>query len=609
MSLRCLLSVAVVTGALAAATRAAEPATTNRLPEVVVTSTRIPTPSEKTPTALTIITAEEIALRQASRVEELLRDVPGLEVVQTGQPGAQTSVFMRGSKSQHTLVLVDGVPVNNGFQTAFDFAHLPVDNIERIEVLRGPQSTLYGSEAIGGVINIITKRGADKPTGSAMIEGGSWQSLHTRGQFAGAFDKLSLSAAASYFTTDNDRPNAFYHRQDYTARAAYQLLERLQIAVQASYLDSKNGVPDSRFTPDPNDFQRNESSFVAMTVEAQPMEKWDATLRLSYMQERMEAIGPADPYHPWPYATDVDTSRRFLDWQNLVHLADQHKVLFGLSVSDVDGDYDDGWAKFNRTTTTVSGYGQYEFAPIERLTFTAGGRVDDSNRYGTHGTYRFGTRFTTPGTDTILRASVGTGFRAPSFLDLYYPGFSNPNLKPEKSLGWDAGFEQAAWNNKLRFGATYFQNEYDDLIVLDAFWVPQNIDKARTIGVENFVTWMPVPELTLRGSYTWLPVAEDRTTNKRLLRRSEHTGSFSADYRFLKRFTASCTVLIVDKQPDVGGTTAAGWVRADLRLQAEVFPNFVVFGRVENLLDKYYEPAYGYPALGRTFWGGGMIRF
>jgi vitamin B12 transporter len=608
MKYRRLLSVVAVL-AVSAAVRAAESANTNRLTEVVVTSTRIPTESEKTPTAVTIIKAEDMALRQATRVEEVLREVPGLEVVQTGLPGAQTSVFMRGSKSQHTLVLVDGVPVNNGFQTAFDFAHLPVDNIERIEVLRGPQSTLYGSEAIGGVINIITKRGDGKPTGSAMVEGGSWGSFNTRGQFAGTFDKLSLSAAGSFFSTDNERANSFYRREDYTGRASYQLLERLNISLQGSYLNAKNGVPDTRFVNDPNDFQRNENTFVALTINAQPLEKWDSTLKLSYMKERLEADGPADPGEPsWmAFLTDITTSRKFADWQNVITFTEQHKVLLGASINDVDGDYDDGWAKFTRTSTTVSGYGQYEFAPVERCTLTAGGRVDDSNRYGTHGTYRFGGRFTTPVTETILRASVGTGFRAPSFLDLYYPGFDNPNLQPEKSLGWDVGFEQSLCEKKVQFGSTYFQNEYDNLIVF-VFPRAENVAKARTVGVENFVAWMPVPALTLRGSYTWMPIAEDLNTHQRLVRRSEHIGSFTAAYRFLKRFTASGTVTVVDKQPDVGGT-AAGWARADLRLEAEICPHFTVFGRVENLFDKSYEPVYGYPALGRTFWGGGAIRF
>jgi vitamin B12 transporter len=271
---------------------------TNRMPAVLVTSTRIASSTAETPTTVTVIDGGEMTQQQAVRVEEVLRQVPGLEVVQTGQPGSQSTVFIRGSERDQTLVLVDGIPVNSGFDNSFDFAHLSAANIERIEVLRGPQSALYGSEAIGGVINIITKRGEGKPTGSAMVEAGSHDSFHTREQFSGSFGPLSLAVGGGYYRTDNERPNSFYRRSDVSARASWQALERLNISFLSSYLNSKNGVPDSRFVNDPNDYQRDEQSLFALTLNGQPIEKWDSTLKLSYTKNRLEANGPYRVFHP-----------------------------------------------------------------------------------------------------------------------------------------------------------------------------------------------------------------------------------------------------------------------------------------------------------------------
>jgi len=165
--------------------------------------------------------------------------------------------------------------------------------------------------------------------------------------------------------------------------------------------------------------------------------------------------------------------RNQADFQNVFKLAEQHAILVGGTFENTSADYSDdntyGSSALGKTIDTRSAYAQYDFKPVERLTFTTGGRVDDSDSFGTHGTYRFGARATAPGTETIFRATLGTGFRAPSISDLYYPGFSNPNLKPEKSVGWDAGFEQPLLKNKLRFGATFFHNNFENMIQPNTF--------------------------------------------------------------------------------------------------------------------------------------------
>lgn len=617
---RYLLSFLVVLAlALPAVAEELSVSETNVLPEVTVTGTRIPTDLELSPTSITVVSRDEIDQKQERTVADVLRDQVGLDVARNGQPGGVTSVFIRGANANQTLVLIDGVRVNNAFNNAFDFANLPVDNIERIEILRGPQSTLYGSEALGGVINIVTKRGAAQPTGSALVEGGENDSFRTRESFAATYDKLSFSAVGSYFTTDNERINSDVFTWNTSGRASYRLLDRLSASVLAIYLKSDAGSPNDKFTNDPNDFTRNENTLVALTLDGEPAEWWNAKLTLSHAHERLffSGLEPNPPFFFGDFTELTVTDRDQVDSQNVFKIGDQHKILVGGTYDDSHAD-DIGKSGFgtnvtSRTVINKAVYGQYEFAPTPRFTATAGGRFDDYTTFGSRTTYRFGARFTAPGTETILRASVGTGFRAPTVRD-FFPPFGNPNLKPEESLGWDAGAEQPLANGKLQVGVTYFQNEFDDLIVF-AFPAPTNIGNARTLGIESYATWTPLTNLVCRGSYTWLD-AKDLTTGQPLIRRPKSSGNVSLNYKFWQRFSANANVDLVGPRPDLNFSTFpatrvtdAGYVNLDLALACDLNKHFAVFGRVENVLNDEYEEVFGFPALGRTWWAGVCARF
>jgi vitamin B12 transporter len=607
---RTVLCLAIATSALAQTNEV------RQLPPVIITGTRIPEELSDTPNSVTVVSREQIDEQQQRTVADALREVAGVDIIRSGQPGQQTAAFLRGARGEQTLVLIDGVRVNNPFNNAFDFANLSVDNIDHIEVIRGPQSTLYGSEAIGGVINIVTKQCAGKPTGAVTVEGGSDDSLRAAGSFAGSFDKLYLSAESSYFTTDNERDNAYDRAWNASGHATYQLLDRLTANLLATYLESKAGSPNDKFTNDPNDFLHNENTLVALTLDGQPTEWWAAKLTLSYAHERgfFSGLEPNPPGFFGDFTELTVTDRDQADFQNIFTIAEGHKLLVGGTYDHSEADDASTFGTTRRSVDNRAAYAQYEFAALPRFTGTAGGRVDDYTTFGTHATYRFGGRFTTPVTETILRASVGTGFRAPTIRD-FFPPFGNPNLKPEESLGWDAGFEQPAGN--FRFGATYFQNELDDLIQF-AFPAPLNTGKAETAGIETFASWIPITNLTLRSAYTWMPVAEDRVADARLVRRPEHAGSVSAAYKFLGRFTAAGNATFVGERRDQKfnpttftstRVTNAGYVKLDLSLSCDVCKYFTVFGRAENLLDDRYEEAFGFPASGRTFWGGGTVRF
>jgi vitamin B12 transporter len=386
----------------------------------------------------------------------------------------------------------------------------------------------------------------------------------------------------------------------------------------ASYLHSDAGTPNDRFTNDPNDRFKNENWLVGLTLEADPTPWWNAKLVLSHTRERGEFLQPPPnpPFFFGDYASETIARRDQVDFQNIFTPADGHKLLVGGTFEDAAANYADNYSALDRSVSTRSAYAQYEFSPHTRVTLSAGGRVDDSDSFGKHGTYRFGTRYTVPSAETILRANAGTGFRAPSISQLYYPLYGNPNLQPEESLGWDVGFEQPLAKGKLRVGATLFHNDFDDLIAPSGFTI-KNVSRARTLGIETFVRWMPLTNLTFRAAYTWLD-AKDLTSGDRLIRRPEHSGNFSANYAFLPGLSANLNLAVVGERPDsyFDNTTFAatkvsvpGYAKLDLALHWRATKQFEVYARAENLLDENYEEVFGFPALGRFFAAGVVARF
>ncbi len=643
----------------------AAPATESASPQrVIVTATRLPVARDQSPAAVTVIDAEEFSARQTDRVADALRSVPGLAVVQSGAPGQLTSVFTRGLKSEHTQVLLDGVRLNQGLAGLFNFADLTADNIARIEVQRGPQSTLYGPRALAGAIQLFTRRGdqlADTRRFGIDLsaEAGSFYTFRERVAVAGVltnersptgaqdknpvvaaaslpyrFDTLDYSLALSRLDTDNERPNSQYRNtavlanlgftpHGYDARPVGGSPPRFGLLVAYSLSDA--GSPNTIFSPRPKDNLLSERQLYAPNLDWQATRAWHHRLVLAYDEERQVNdpnedgfVGPTRALFT-RYQLDYQNDLQITSWLTLTSGAyyEQFKavqrrpaVLFG---STFLKDY----------TENAAGFAELSIAPRENVLLAVGGRHDWFNQFGDVWTYRVAGSYRVEQTATTFRSSVATGFSPPTPQDKIFG--NNFGLKPERGFGYDAGFEQRLWNGRAQFGANYFHNDLSNVIGFDLAGNTFNLGSGRTRGVEAFAQAEPLRNFVLRASYTYLDAVNTSSGNfanqaagARLPRRPRHEAFFSASYRWFDRLTTTLEAKIVNGREDVRfpppdfqaqNFDIEGYTTLRFLAAYDINEHWRIYGRIENLTDEQYAEVFGYPALGRGFFGGVSARF
>jgi vitamin B12 transporter len=612
-----LCSAAAAPSVVAISAEESQDAPIIRLGETVVTPTRTSEPLEKVGSAVTVVTREEIEQSQIRAFPDILRRVPGISVVQSGRPGGQVSVFTRGLNSNQTLFLIDGARVGSPLNGLVTLSNLTPDQVERIEVVRGPQSTLYGADALGGVVNIVTRKGGGPFGGSATLEGGTYNSFRQIVDMWGASKKFSGALSFSHVATDNPYPNDDYENFTVGGSATYQVTPKLQLNGTIRYTNAENGLPGPVGVQAPNltERLRNETLFARIGAEWTLFDIWQQSFFISENHEKL--LDRGDPIA----ISDAVSDTLQIGWQNNVRVAKWNTITAGLDWFVNRGEYQTvGSTPFDKTIRTTAGYLQDQ-ATFGRVSLTGGVRYDDNSRFGSRFTYRGAGVVRFDETGTRIKGSIGTGFKAPTLNDLYldFPGFAsfgNPALKPEKSVGWDIGFEQDL-GRILTAEARYFENDIRDLITftnVGPIATTINVDRARTRGIESSVQVRPMDGLTLWASYTWLAEAKNLTTDSRLLRRPEHTGTIGGNYHFLERYNVNSTVTLVSARADIdaatfGPATNRPYAKWDLALSADLNRHFRIFGRVENILDDRYEEANGYPALGRVFWGGITAKF
>jgi vitamin B12 transporter len=606
------------------------------LPEIVVSATRNPTPATEVASSVTIITADEIERRQLRTLPDVLRDVPGLNLVQTGGPGGLTSVFMRGTNANHTKVLIDGIDVGDPSSGtgAFDFAHLLTGDVERVEVLRGPQSGLYGSDAIGGVINIITKTGAGPARVTGFVEGGSFGTFNQGVGLSGSQQRFNYALNAAHFRSDDtpvtppsllppgrkNNPNV-YDNKSVSTRLGADLTSNLDVGLTARFIESRLSYTADDFSTFPSTLNANQNYadnrelFTRATAHLSLFDgKFDQTVGLGYTDYRRRDVGPDGSFTPATpnfYRGD----RVKLDWLGNITVMDGQVLTLG---AETQADTIDNTTK--ATNNNNAGFVQLQSKFGERVFSTLSLRHDDNERFGGKTTYRVAPALAVPETGMKFLGSVGTGFKAPSLDQLFtnFPSFNffaNPNLQPEESFGYDAGFEQAVFDKRVRFGATYFHNDIDNLIITnDSGTSYANVAKAETFGAESFIAWKPLDRLSLRADYTYT-IARDDVLDRPLLRRPKHKASLTAGLQASEALNLSATVLYVGPRVDgnrdfsIQRQKGDGYALVNLAGAYDVGNGVTFFGRVENLFDREYEDPNGFLRPGFGAFAGVRVAF
>jgi vitamin B12 transporter len=591
------------------------------LETLVVSATRIATPAWQLGSSVTVITAADIAARQLRTVPDVLKLVPGLNVVQSGGPGGVTSVFMRGTNSNHTKVLIDGIDVSDPSNAGatFDFGQLLASDIERIEVLRGPQSGLYGSDAIGGVISITTRSGQGPFHLAGSLEGGSFHTFNQDLSLGGASDQFQYAANVEHLHSGSTpvtpldllqpgepRLNDYEDNVTASTRLGYIVTPGFDLNLVGRFTDAHyafTGDDPFAFPSFPAALQSKSDTSQYYTRLSGHLVSFggvlDQTLGVAYSSAWTLNLDPN-------FGASVNTGDRLkIDWQGAVSLPGDETLVLAAEHAD-----DTIHEPINAAVTDNAGAVELQSHLGEHLYSALNLRYDDNERFGSKLTWRFAPAYVISESDTRFSASAGTGFKAPTLGELYqnFPPFffANPRLLPESSTGYDLGVDQGLFNRTLEFGVTWFRNDIRNLITTDVTGTTYaNVGRAVTQGAESFMAWTPLQSLRLRADYTFTQ-ADDDILHEELLRRPRHKATVDAAWQMNDAVSLDTTVLYVGSWIDgnrdfsIPRLTAPAYATVNMAVNYALRSHLSLFGRVANLFNRHYQDPVGFlqPALG-----------
>lgn len=585
--------------------------------QIVVVASGVEQEAETTGRSITVLDREAIETRQTVSLSDLLVTTPGVTATRNGGPGGVTAVRIRGAEDAQTLVLIDGVRANDPSAPAgaFDFGNLLTGAIERVEILRGPNSVIWGSQALGGVVNVVTLAPVDGVAARANAEYGYADQISANAAIAAGNEKLQGALTGGYFRTDGISQAAVGTETD--GYRQYNASGRLRVEFAPGFgMDLRGYYANSRLELD---------GFPAPTYSFADTDEYSTVQELYGHAGLFANIGPLsnrvaftiadinrDGYDPAPGAFTPHylyrgRSERY-EYRGDAKLVDQLRVTFGAERENLR--FFDGADNFRADITSF--YGQAIVTPVEQVTLTAGIRNDDHSRFGGHTTWGVNAAVK-PFESTLLRASYGEGFKAPTLYQLFAPFYGTDDLAPETARSWEAGIEQSALDGAAKLGVTWFHRDTTNQIDFDmASFTYANIARTRAEGVEVELALKPVEAFTVTANYTYTD-AENRSAGfegNQLARRPRDTASLSADYRLPFGVSLGGTVTMVgDSFDDQGNFTRLdGFALGSIRAEMPIGDRFAVYGRVENVTDEKYQIVSGYGTYGRAAYAGVRVK-
>src|SRR5262245_14071062 len=635
-----LLGLLLPAGMLAAQ-EPLQPPPTRDLDPVVITATKLETRAEQLGASVTVVPGDDVQRYHYESVEDILRTVPGVEIRRSGSYGKVSNISIRGANANQVQVLVDGVRVKSPTTGQADLSDISPDLIERIEVIRGPQSTLYGADAIGGVVNIITRKG--KGPFSATVEGGggNYDTYTGRGWVGGVYSILDYSGSISHFESNGQFKNDSSDKNAVNLRVGLTLPWESSVAFTLRWVENETGLPVKFLNSPPfvlpnepvidsNNRQTSETLVMALTGRTKPFEWWEVAVRGGRYTNKTTFVDLPDMAEECPFAPfgscefpgRFDVERWEAELVNHFHIGKWSTSSIGLEYRTEDG-VAQGSTPFSASSHTRSAFFEQVFRFWDRLFMGAGFRVEDNSVYGTHWTEHGSLAYVIREWGTRIHGSAGSGFRAPTFNDLFFPGFSDPTLQPETSFSWDVGVDQLLWNNRIRLGLTYFNNEVKNLIGIVPTATPPfakgvNFGKTRAEGFEFISAVDVLDNLTTWLNYTYTD-SENLQTRRLLPREPRDRLNFGVTWRPIPRLELFGDLQWVSKQFEPGVSPAWVWNSAYTVVNAgatyRLFQRYAfiqgvdLWTRIQNLTNNDYSEVRGFPALGINALAGLRVTF
>ena len=587
----------------------------SRLEAITVEGSRLDQTQTEIGSSVSIITAEDLKKLDFDFALDAVASAPGVTINQNGSYGGAASVRIRGASSGQTLVLIDGVPVGDPSTTvgSFNFAYLDTSDIERIEVLKGPQSTLWGSDAIGGVVSITTKQPEEKLGGSAYAEYGSFNTLRGGASIGNANETGDFRLSASGISTDGiskaDEANGNGEEDGYdsttlSAKGGLNLPAEARLEATLLWNDAESeydsysgGAQGSVADGDERTQNETLSGNVSLKV---PLfdDRFENLLMVGYSDITRENFTNGTQ----SYFAEGD--RQIYRYQGTFTVNDMNKLAFGAEREETTA---------NDAESSIDGlFGLYEFKPVEKLTLTGGVRVDDHDTFGSETTGRVAAAYN-PVEQLVVRASWGQGFKAPSIFQSTYIctfcGLTEPNadLKPESSEAFDIGADWTSEDGRAKAGITYFDQDTENMIDFSYTAGYDNIAKVKSQGVELYGSYQLTDWLGVAANYAYID-AEDGDGNE-LARLPENSGDVTMSYDPEGPFSGAVLVRFNGDEANTDGTTLNSWTRVDLTGSYDLTDSVELYGRIENLFDEEYQQILGYGTPGLSGSVGIRLRY